>query len=150
MIRYSLHCRQGHEFEGWFANSGAYDRQAANGEVLCPLCGSPKVTKALMAPNLAGRGRAEPVETKEAAEAPPPHDRPGMQRLRELARRVRAHVTANADYVGNRFAEEARKIHNEEVEPRGIYGEATPEDARALTEEGVEYCRLPAVPEDQN
>lgn len=98
-----------------------------------------------MAPNVAGRGRVE---------EPPPNPNPArekeLRRLRQLARRLRDHVVENADYVGPRFPEEARKIHHEEAEQRGIYGEATVEEARELTEEGIPVHPLPVLPEDRN
>lgn len=137
MIRYSLVCADGHEFDGWFGSSDAYEVQARNGDVICPHCGSAEVSKALMAPNVA--------TSKGADDAGPPD-----AEIAEAVRKVREHVEKTADYVGDKFAEEARKIHYEEVEPRGIYGEATPSEAVELKEEGVEFHPLPSVPEDQN
>ncbi|MGI9384429.1 MAG: DUF1178 family protein [Methyloligellaceae bacterium] len=137
MIRYSLVCDSGHEFDGWFGNSDAFEAQSRDGDVVCPHCGSARVSKALMAPNVATSKAADDTE------APSPE-------LREAVRKVREHVEKTADYVGDSFAEEARKIHYEEVEPRGIYGEATPSEAVELSEEGVEFHPLPAIPEDQN
>ncbi|MYZ49531.1 DUF1178 family protein [Propylenella binzhouense] len=145
MIRYALVCPDRHEFEAWFGSSDAYERQKAAGQVSCPFCGATDVEKALMAPALVA-ARKEP--------APPPAQKPELsaeqkQRL-EALRAFRTQLIANADYVGDRFAEEARKIHYEETEKRGIYGEATPEEARGLVEEGIAFAPLPVLPEDAN
>ena len=141
MIRYSLICDRGHEFEGWFGGAEAYDVQARRGQVICPECGSSKVSKAPMAPNLAPRR-----DSGSGPIAPSAKER----QMRALAREMRAHVEKNADYVGERFPEEARKIHYEEAEPRGIYGEASPQEAKALRDEGVEVHPLPDLPDEQN
>ena len=147
MIRYRLQCRKGHEFEAWFRNSAAYERQAKRGQVTCVSCGSAEVSKAIMAPSVATG--AEPAEitlaNPEAATAA------GKRaELRALMRRLRAEVEKSAEYVGPRFPEEARKIHYEEAEPRGIYGEASLEDARELHEEGIEFYPLPRLEDDQH
>ena len=148
MIRYRLQCNEGHEFEAWFKNSGAYDEQAERGQVLCPDCGSAKVCKAPMAPRIATRKRdadkviaANPEATRHAET---------QRKILGLMREVRAHVEQNAEYVGPRFAEEARKMHFNEIETRSIYGEATPDDARRLAEDGIEFHPLPRLPDDQN
>jgi hypothetical protein len=142
MILYTLRCHREHEFEAWFASSEAYDRAAAVGANTCPTCGSAKVSKAIMAPAVAGTKKREKVSL--AA--------PDLRSLamREALREFRRKVTENADYVGDRFAEEARQIHFNEAPERGIYGEATVEEARALAEEGIAFQPLPPVPEDQN
>lgn len=146
MIRYDLQCEREHVFDGWFGDAAAFDAQVADGLVACPACGSVRIAKQLMTPGLATRSNrrsgpqrltAGPVDAR-------------TRELIEAVRRLRAHVEANADYVGDRFAEEARRIHYEEVEARGIYGEATPEDASALLEEGVDVHPLPRLPEDGN
>ena len=148
MIRYRLQCNEGHEFEAWFKNSGAYDEQAERGQVLCPDCGSAKVCKAPMAPRIATRvGQAASGVAAGAAAA---NHAEAQRKILALMRAVRAHVERNAEYVGPRFAEEARKMHHNEIEARGIYGEATLEDARQLVEEGVEFSPLPRLPEDKN
>ena len=134
MIRYSLTCEKTHVFEVWFSNSSAYDDQAARKLIECPQCGSVKISKAPMAPSVAG--------TKKSGERP--------AEIMETLRQVRDHVMDNAENVGDQFASEARKIHHEESEPRGIYGKATKEEAEALSEEGVEFHPLPALPEDHN
>ena len=165
MIRYRLKCEKRHEFEAWFANSGAFDRQAKRREISCPRCGTTRVEKALMTPSVARRGGrkraeaekkpAEPVPTS-APPAPASQTEPETHRLAahgELAaamRKMRAEVMSKSEYVGPRFSEEARKIHYEEAPARGIYGEATREEAQALAEEGIEFFPLPPLPEDHN
>lgn len=147
MIRYTLECRKGHEFEAWFRSSSVYDEQVANGQVVCAVCGSKKVKKSLMAPNVATRSKKTvPVAQTPADEG---HDS-ARRELMALMRKVRAEVEKTAEYVGPQFAEEARKIHHEEAPARGIYGEASPDDVRALREEGVEFYPLPKLPEDHN
>jgi hypothetical protein len=157
MILYRLKCKKGHEFEAWFASSAAFDTQEKRGLLSCAHCGTSKVSKALMAPRIAKRAKpkASAKRAEEtAAEAPPP--KPETQRVaahRELAaamRKLRAEVEAKSEYVGPRFSEEARKIHYEEVPARGIHGEATAEEAKALQEEGIEFFPLPILPEDRN
>jgi hypothetical protein len=160
MIRYRLNCRKGHQFEGWFASSAAFDRQAKKGDVTCPRCGTSKVTKALMAPNIAksDKPKRRPKTTEPPAQevAKPEAAKPETQRVAahsELAaamRKLRAEIEAKSEYVGKRFPEEARKIHYEEVPARGIHGEATAEEAKSLSDEGIEFFPLPALPEDHN
>lgn len=148
MIRYSLECDQNHTFEGWFRNSADFDRQAKRKLVTCPECGSAKVTKALMAPSVAtGRSKSKEVSVANSEATAEARKR---QELVALMRKLRAEVEKNAEYVGPRFAEEARKMHHEEAEKRGIYGEATPDEARELHEDGIEFYPLPKLPEDQN
>ncbi len=159
MIRYALHCECGHAFDSWFADSAAYDRQHARKLITCPLCESPKVEKAIMAPRLAGKGkRGEIRETAEnlpalqtpAERAAPlmlaPQERELIAKLREL----REHVAKNADNVGSDFPTEARKMHYGDIEQRAIYGEATSDEARALIEEGIEVLPLPVLPDERN
>ena len=153
MILYRLKCRRGHQFEAWFANGAAFDVQEKRGLLSCPNCGTSKVEKALMAPRIGKRGkaRAKPAETP--AEAPPKPERQRVAAHSELAstmRKLRAEIEAKSEYVGPRFVEEARKIHYEEVPARGIHGEATAEEAKALQEEGIEFFPLPVLPEDRN
>ena len=155
MILYRLKCKKGHEFEAWFANSGAFDMQAKRRLLSCAVCGTSSVTKAPMAPRVAksskSKGAWRPAETA-PAEAP----KPEAQRVAahgELAaamRKLRAEVEAKSEYVGPRFTEEARKIHHEEAPARGIHGEATADEAKALREEGIEFFPLPVLPEDHN
>jgi hypothetical protein len=155
MIRYSLVCECQQVFESWFQNSAAYDQQAGRGLVTCPACGSAKVEKAIMAPALGHGTRrkaaAEPAPAAPAAETTPvamvsPEEREMRKKVREL----RDHLTKNADYVGQKFPEEARKMHYGEIEHRSIYGEATAEDAKALHEEGIEFHPLPVLPDERN
>ncbi|MGH6816712.1 MAG: DUF1178 family protein [Hyphomicrobiaceae bacterium] len=147
MIRYRLQCHKKHEFEAWFQTGAAYDRQVERGEVRCPDCASAKVSKTLMAPNVTKRGRK--TETKSEAAAPDP-EAAKRHEFMTLMRKLRREVEQNAEYVGPRFAQEARKIHYEDVAPRGIYGEATGEDVKELHEEGIRCLPLPRLPDDLN
>ncbi|MGL4812853.1 MAG: DUF1178 family protein [Beijerinckiaceae bacterium] len=162
MIRYHLLCENDHGFESWFAGSDAFDAQAARGLVSCPHCHSVKVRKALMAPAVSGTRTQDAVPAPAAVSAPAaPAARPAAsapaavlsekdQAMRAMLRAIRDHVQQNADHVGDRFAEEARKMHYGEIEHRSIYGEANAEEARALYEEGVEFHPLPLLPDDRN
>ena len=140
MIRYALNCAGGHRFEAWFASAMSFDLQHESGAVACPECGVTDVEKALMAPALAASEKTQPARLT----ANPPTE------VAEAIRTIRKHLTDNAEYVGDRFAAEARKIHFEETEKRGIYGEANAQDVRGLIEDGVEFHPLPALPEDHN
>jgi hypothetical protein len=161
MIHYQLRCAATHEFDGWFQDSAVFDKLAKAGFVECPHCGSTQVERALMAPAVVKRRRkARPAPQPEApppaAEAPPaqlpaaPTQRvaagPIPAQLVALLQRMRAEVEKNCDYVGEGFAEEARRIHHGESESRGIYGEATEAEAEALADEGIDVARLPWVP----
>ena len=156
MIRYTLRCEQSHSFESWFQDSGAYDQQVKRKLVSCPVCGSAEVEKAIMAPQIVskkGRGKASPpVETP--AEAPATESTPLMmaheRELRAKIKELRDHIVKSADNVGERFPNEARAMHYGDKEHRPIYGEASPEEARALIDEGVEVSPLPTLPEDRN
>jgi hypothetical protein len=139
MIKYALSCEHEHAFEGWFGSSSDYDQQAERGLVECPVCGSHTVRKQIMAPAVAG--------TKKAAPDVAPQMRSMMM---EAMGKVRAHVEDNYDYVGDAFAREARDIHEGRSEERGIYGEATPKDVKALVEDGVPVAPLPPKPEEVN
>jgi hypothetical protein len=156
MIRYALRCEQGHDFESWFQSSAAYDKQAKRSLVTCPVCGSANVEKAIMAPRL---GRAEipdppqmpmPQAPQPPAKTPIAVMSPPERELRKKLKELREHITRNADYVGPRFPEQARKIHYGEVEHRSIYGEASPEEAKELHEEGIEFHPLPILPDEFN
>jgi len=149
MIHYDLICDKGHAFDGWFRNSAAYDEQAAQGLVSCSVCGSAKVEKQLMAPGIPVKGnrKAEPSQARTMVAGPVD---PRLAHLMQMVREMRKHVEENAEYVGDRFAEEARKIHYEEAEHRGIYGQASPDEAKALIEEGIVVHPLPRLPEDGN
>lgn len=155
MIRYALVCERRHEFEIWFKNSADYDRQRKRKLVTCPVCGSAKVEKAVMSPAVAkSAGRVDPPAegvSPEAAQRPPVTMMTTQEReLRQKLRELRDHLIKNADYVGPRFPEEARRMHYGEIEHRSIYGEATPQEARELHEEGIEFHPLPVLPEDRN
>jgi hypothetical protein len=128
MILYDLLCKQDHAFEGWFRDSKSYDGQRRAGRVVCPLCGDKKIRKAPMAPRLAKNRTSSDGEALAAL------------------RQIRRQVETNCDYVGERFAEEARKIHYGETEKRGIYGEASETDSKELADEGIEFGRVPWVP----
>ena len=139
MIRFSLHCDKDHEFEGWFGSSADFDGQSERGLVECPLCGSRKVSKALMAPAVAvsREARVRPL-------AMDPEKREMMRKLRDMVQAVKQ----NSEDVGDRFADEARRIHHGEAEVRGIIGQASSDDAKSLIEEGIEIAPLPELPED--
>ena len=142
MIRYALVCDKGHDFDSWFPDSAAYDKQAKRGLVACPHCGSAKVEKAIMAPRLSGakkrKAPAEPAApTATPEKAPVAMLSPQEQEFRAKLKELREHLTKNADHVGPKFPEEARKMHYGETQHRSIYGEASPEEAKALAEEGI-------------
>ncbi len=134
MIVFQLLCTQEHSFEGWFKDSATYDAQAAAGEVCCPVCGDSSVRKAPMAPRL-NKTRGDNGSAQEV-----------MAQVREVLAGIRQQVEQTCDYVGEKFPEEARKIHYGEVDPRPIYGEASKDEAEALREEGVEVTSIPWLP----
>ncbi len=148
MIRYTLRCSKGHAFETWFRGMDDYDRAVKAGEAACPVCGDTKVEKALMAPAVSGTKKSTEGGKTERVKLAAPD--PRQQAMREAIKALRKQVTENADYVGDKFAEEARKIHYSEVEARGIYGEATGDEAQALADEGIDFLPLPSLPEDRN
>ena len=141
MIQYSLHCSKGHSYDAWFRNAAAFDEQRQRGIVTCAVCGDAAVDKAPMAPAVA-RTDGDKVSLSSA--------NPDLAKFRELLRAYRQKVTSEADYVGDRFAEEARKMHFEVVEMRDIYGEATRDEVVALAEDGIEFMPLPDLPEEHN
>ena len=142
MIRYALKCDASHRFEAWFASSDAFDTQAADGHVTCPQCGSSNVTKDVMSPNIASASQAS-GDVEVATPTTP-------KETLDLLRKLRKSVEENAEFVGDKFASEARKIHHEEAESRGIYGSASSEEANDLLEEGIPVYPLPDIPEDHN
>ncbi len=161
MIHYQLRCSEDHSFDGWFRDSGAFDRQAAAGLVACPVCGGTRVNRALMAPRIGKRGGVVDAAGREEgagreaggepvpAPAPEPAVKGGVampDQVRGLLQKLRAEVERSCENVGERFAEEARAIHQGETPARAIYGDATPEQAEALAEEGVPIARIPWVP----
>ena len=141
MIQYSLQCSKGHRYDAWFKNADAYDQQQARGIVSCAVCGDGAVEKAPMAPAVARTDGEKVSLSSGSAEA---------RRFRESLRAYRQKVMSEADYVGDKFAEEARKIHFEETEARGIYGEATRDEVIALADDGIEFMPLPDLPEEHN
>jgi hypothetical protein len=162
MIRYALVCDKGHGFESWFADSAAFDRQAKRKLVTCPHCGSAKVEKAIMAPRLTtSKGRKAPAEML-SSDAPVPVAAPSSepapvammspqeQEIRTKLKELRDHLVNNADNVGTKFPEEARKMHYGEIEHRSIYGVASPEEAEDLADEGIDFHPLPILPDERN
>lgn len=151
MIRYSLTCDREHGFEGWFRSSEDFDMQSARQLLSCPVCGSEQVEKAVMAPSVArtdkgGAAESTPARGPDAAPVALLSDR--ELELRGMLRTMREHLIANADNVGDRFADVARAMHNEEVERRSIYGKANADDVAALQEDGIAFSPLPVLPDD--
>jgi hypothetical protein len=154
MILFALRCAADHQFEGWFRDNAAFERQNRRGLIACPDCGSTAVEKAPMAPRLgrSTKGRASEPESREApAGTPAPasdndNAPPSPAQLRRALQVLRHHVEQNCENVGARFAEEARRIHKGDAEARGIYGEATRSEAKALIEDGIEVASIPWVP----
>jgi len=144
MILYQLRCSNGHEFEAWFRDSTTYDEQVAHGDVVCPYCSDAQVSKAIMAPNISpSRSRKSPPIGNQEAEV---RAQEVAEKILDAVNELRDHVTENFEDVGDGFADEARKIHYGEADERGIYGEATDDEAMELDEEGVEFFRLPNPP----
>ncbi|MGV3490495.1 MAG: DUF1178 family protein [Devosia sp.] len=141
MITYSLVCDKAHKFDAWFKSAEAFDEQSGRGIVTCPVCGSGKVGKALMAPALS-RVNSDKVSLSSG--------HPMQSEIRELMRAMRKKVMSEADYVGDRFADEARKIHFKEADARGIYGEATHDEVAELLDDGIDFLPLPNLPEEAN
>ena len=156
MIRYSLRCERAHPFESWFPSSSAYESQVKRKLVTCPACGSDKIEKAIMAPQIASKKRHNEIAVQPPAspEAAAPGSTPLMmaqeRELRAKLKELRDHVVKNADNVGESFPTEARKMHYGDIEHRPIYGQASPEEARSLIDEGVEVSPLPVLPDDRN
>lgn len=171
MIKYALRCSNDHEFEAWFTNSAAFDDQRGKSLLACPECDTHEVEKALMAPNVVttkGRGATSAMASPSPSDAPdtsapanpapaptpdgyaPVSSNPHQKKVLELMRQVREHIEATTEDVGKGFAEEARKIHYEEAEARGIRGEATAEEVQDLQEEGIPVTPLPRLPDDHN
>ena len=163
MIKYQLICDKSHEFEGWFGNSATFESQQESGLLTCPVCGSADVRRALMAPNLASpktrktdlaeqqpsaQPEPQPQAPQQASAALPPAAARKMQELMSEMRALQTKIRQKCRDVGNDFAEEARKIHYGEVEPEGIYGQATAEEREALDEEGIEIMDMPWLPKD--
>lgn len=141
MISFRLSCEKDHLFDAWFRNSDDFEMQAKRGLVECPKCGSHDVSKALMAPAVTTSVEKSSLSLVQGAD-----QKKALAKMTELARNIRE----NAEDVGTRFAEEARKIHYGEADQRGIYGKATTDEAKSLAEEGVDFFPLPSLPEDHN
>jgi hypothetical protein len=161
MIHYNLRCKKGHAFESWFQSSSAYEAQEKRNLINCPVCGSTKVERAIMAPQIVkkkGRDTKAPESlpvTAPAAEVIPPSSPTPLlmaqeAELRAKLKELRNHIVKNADNVGEKFPNEARKMHYGDIEHRPIYGEASPDEAKALIDEGVEVMPLPTLPDDRN
>jgi hypothetical protein len=153
MIRYALCCAEGHAFESWFRDSDAYEMQLAGGAVACPVCGSARVEKQIMAPAVAARRERVPSEApKGGAGDGAPVVALGEREaaLRAMMRQLHREIIANSDDVGERFPEEARRIHYGEIDPRSIRGRATADEAKALHEEGVAFMPIPTLPDERN
>jgi hypothetical protein len=148
VIRFSLVCDQGHEFESWFRDSSSYDSQAELGLISCVQCASTKIAKTMMAPQVARKDRedAKPVAPSQPVALISPQE----QQLRAKVRELRAMLTEKSDYVGDRFAAEARKMHEGEIDHRAIYGQASGEDVRDLIEDGIDILPLPVLPDEHN
>lgn len=142
MIRYSLSCDNAHEFEGWFSESADFDRQVASGFLTCPVCNSAAISKLLMAPSVSTARKKDEMQTVAMDAA----RKEAMAKLKEAVDAIKA----NAEDVGAKFPEEARKIHYGEAHARGIIGKATPDEAQALVEEGIEIAAIPVLPDDIN
>ncbi len=152
MIRFDLICEHAHEFDGWFDSNDAYEDQHKSGYVSCPICGSAEISKQLMAPGIPAKTNTSKVEisTEKTQKLLAASKTPEMKELVKIVRKMRKEVKKSADNVGDNFAEEARKIHYNEAPARGIYGQATIDEAKELMEEGVEVMPMPTLPEDGN
>jgi hypothetical protein len=156
MIRYALACDRRHEFEIWFKNSADYDRQAKRGLVACPICDSTRVEKAIMAPAISGARKRKPAPADMTAAIPQAENAPMAMlspqetELRAKLKELRNHLTKNADNVGRKFPDEARKMHYGETEHRSIYGEASTDEAKKMLDEGIEFHPLPTLPDEKN
>ncbi len=157
MIHYNLQCERSHGFDGWFRSSGDFDLQAGSGLLSCPVCGSAKVEKALMAPAVRTAEKAAeslPIAPDERAKLPNSGDVALLgdkeQRLRAMIRELRDEVTKNAENVGPRFAKVARQMHEGEIEKASVYGKASPEEIKSLADDGIEFHPLPSLPDEGN
>ncbi len=139
MIRYTLKCAEGHHFDGWFASGEAFDTQCAKGLVTCAVCGSADVSKSLMAPSVQSTRKSAPAPEAPSLSAPASEMEAAMAKLRD-------HIEKTSDYVGDNFVREARAMHEGDAPERAIHGEAKPDEARALMEEGIGVMPLPFAP----
>jgi|AP95_1055475.scaffolds.fasta_scaffold119785_2 hypothetical protein len=148
MILYDLRCSQGHKFEAWFKDSGSYDKQAKRGDVECPVCSDTSVEKAIMAPRLSSSTRKKGLEHDTPISRGPHSDERASEVAREIldaVGKVQRHVEENCDYVGDKFADEARAIHHGDSEERGIYGEATKSEVEDLLDEDIPVMPVPGM-----
>ena len=143
MIVFDLLCGTDHEFESWFQDSAAFEKLAKAGHAVCPICGDTKISKSLMAPAVSGTKKKSNEKMAISAKAAQQ-----MGKYMEAVKDMREQVEKNCDYVGEKFPEEARKMHYGEAETRNIYGEASDTEAEALQEEGVEVQRIPWAPSE--
>jgi hypothetical protein len=162
MIRYALICDEGHSYESWFATSSSFDMQAKRRLVSCPVCGSTRVEKQIMAPAVQGARKETEVASQEtnvpetsAVEPAPDESQSALstepsRKLRALVHALHEEVKTKTEDVGNRFALEARKIHYGDAQERGIRGTTTPQESAALSDEGISVHALPALPDDLN
>ena len=155
MIRYALVCDRKHQFEAWFNNSADYDKQAKRGLVSCPACDSTKVDKAIMAPAISTSKKRKAAQPAADVSAPPANApvamlSPQETEVRAKLKELRDHLTKNADNVGKKFPDEARKMHYGDIEHRSIYGEASTDDAKKMLDEGIEFHPLPTLPDEKN
>ena len=163
MIRFTLQCDGGHGFDSWFRDNASFEAQVSAALVECPVCGSPKIGKSIMAPHVARTDRSRAPTSRSTDQASPmtgaatidattenTNALPPDKAMRDLVRAFRQHVSQTADHVGDRFADEALKMHHGEIDHRAIYGSSTVEDARMLKEEGVQFHPLPVLPDDRN
>ncbi len=146
MIHYTLRCSQDHGFDGWFPGSDAFEKQAKRGLLTCPVCGDTAVERGLMAPAVPRKGNTRKPDAPPAAQAVAVTPDRLPDGVRAALQKLRAEVEKHCDYVGPDFAAEARRIHNGQADPRGIYGETTPDEAEALAEDGIAISRIPWVP----
>lgn len=137
MIKYSVRCGKDHVFEAWFKDSATFDAQSKSGDIVCPQCGNNLVVKAPMAPRIVKSQQSDVSHESRAREV--------AERILEAAVEMRKEVEENCDYVGDQFADEARKIHYGEADERGIYGEASDEETQKLDDEGIDVIKLPNV-----
>ena len=153
MIRYTLKCESDHQFESWFQSAGAYEKLEAQNMVTCPACGSTDVAKTLMAPRVPAKSNAardQVTEDDAPKDAPVPMAAGPDPKLEAALKELRAHVEANSEYVGDKFATEARAMHLGDTPQKSIYGEVKAEDAKKLAEDGVPALPLPFVPKQKS
>lgn len=149
MIRFALVCDNGHDFESWFASNESYDFQIEHDLVTCPHCSVAKINKAVMAPAVS-RSRSR---SRKKAAAPKQNVAligEGDAELRQMARELHAKIVASTDDVGAEFPAEARKIHDGDAPERAIRGQASPEEARDLLDDGVSILPIPILPDERS